>query len=58
MQLQLDLDDRPQVRFIYPNVPGLAGHTGRLVEIRGLYAFVYFKGVGLQMCYAASLEML
>ncbi len=56
MQLQLDLDDRPRVRFVYPNVPGLTSVTGRLVEIRGLYAFVYFEVVGVQMCCVTSLE--
>lgn len=55
-QLQLDLNDRPRVCFVYPNVPGLTGKIGRLVEIRGLCAFVYFEGVGVQMCYVTSLE--
>lgn len=52
-QLQLDLGE-PRVTFIYPNDP-LTGKVGRLVEIRGRIAFVYFEGIGIQMCYCTSL---
>ncbi len=54
-QLQLDLNDRPRVTFTYPNTP-YTGKVGRLVEIRGLIAFVYFEGEGVLMCYLSSLD--
>lgn len=41
MQLRLDLDDRPQVRFVYTG-------TERRAE--------YLDGIGVQMCCLASLE--
>lgn len=58
MQLELDLDYREQVRFIYPNCP-LTGAIGRLEKTIGRIAFVYFAEAGkILMVYETNLDYL
>ena len=50
MQLELDLNDRQLVRSL------TTGNTGRLHEMRGNIAFVYFAAEGLLMCNIERIE--